>query len=165
MDIQVCDWQFDVDIALNMEISSNQAAEHCLCGYCRNYYQAIDQVCPSLRTFLARFGVDIEGPDELSPFEPTIYEVSYIVNGRILKSSEHHLYVDGIPVKVLTSKQADMDTVRPESYFVLVIGLVELPWLIDEDPSQVISPANEGSYLQRMERKLLNRLEDEVLYS
>lgn len=163
--IRVHDWQFDVDIAMNMEISSGQAAEHCMCGYCRNYYLAADQTYPSLRPFLAKFGVDMEGPDELSPFEPTIYEASYIVNGSILKSSNRVFYVDGIPVKILKSNEADMDTARPEPYFVLVIGLMELPWLLDEDPTQVVSPANEAAYLQRMERKLLNRMQDDSLYS
>lgn len=163
--IYVDGWQFDVDIAMNMEISGKQAAEHCMCGYCRNYYRAVDRVYSTLRPFLAKFGVDIEGPDELSPFEPTIYEASYIVNGSILKSSDRVFYVDGIPVKTLNSTEADMDTVRPEPYFVLVIGLMELPWVLSEDPTQVISPANEDAYLQRMERKLLTRLQDEILYS
>lgn len=165
MVIHIHEWQFDVDIPTNMDISTSQAAEHCMCGYCRNFYQAIDPTYPTLRPFLARFGVNVEGPDELSPFEPTIYEVSYIVNGTILRSSNKSIYVDGIPIKILTSEEADMDTVRPEPYFVLVIGLMELPWLLSEDPSQVVSPANEDAYLQRMEQKLLNRLQDETLYS
>jgi len=165
MEISVLDWLFDVDVPLNMEISSNQAKDHCMCGYCRNFYKAIDKTFPALRPFLAKFGVDIEGPDELSPFEPTIYEASYIINGTVIRASDQCFYVDGIPVKVLSSKDADMDTVRPEPYFVLVIGLMELPWLLDEDPTQVISPANEEAYLQRMENKLLKRLQDEPLYS
>lgn len=163
--IQVCDWQFDVDVALNMEFSSKQALEHCMCGYCRNYYHAIDKTYPSLRPFLLKFGIDIEGPDELSPFEPTIYEASYIVNGSICRGSDGFFYVDGVPVMVINSADADMDTVRPNPYFVLVVGLMELPWVIDEDPLQVISPANEESYLERMERKLLKRLQNESMYS
>ena len=164
MQMQIGAWLLDVDIALNMEIFARQAREHCSCGYCRNFYAAIDRVCPSLRPFLARFGVDVEGPDELSPFEPTIYEVSYIVNGTILERSDERLFIDQIPIKILSAEQADMDTVRPEPYFVLVIGLMELPWLLQEDPNQVISPANEENYLQRMERKLLDRAAEE-LYS
>lgn len=58
-----------------------------------------------------------------------------------------------------------MDTVRPKPYFVLIIGLMEQPWLLDEDPTQVISPANEESYLQRMEKKLLKHAELENMYS
>lgn len=152
------DWQFDVDIPLNMEISTFQAKDHCLCGYCKNYYRTIDQQYPALRPFLAGFGIDIEGPDELSPFEPTVYEASYIVNGKILSVTNQPIYVDGIPVAVISSQVADMDTVRPEPYFVLVVGLMELPWVLEEDPNQVVSPANELSYLKRMEDKLLKRL-------
>ena len=163
--LSVHNWQFDVDVSLNMEISSAQAADHCMCGYCRNFYAAIDSACPSMRTFLAQFGADIEGPDELSPFEPTIYEASYIINGTIGRTSDFDLSVDGIPVRIVKSENADMDTVRPEPYFVLVIGLIELPWVLDEDPLEVISPANEEAYLRRMEKKLLDRLGDEILPS
>ena len=165
MQMHIGAWLVDVDVPLNMEISAGQAREHCTCGYCRNFYAAVDTVCPSLRPFLAKLGIDVEGPDELSPFEPTIYEVSYIVNGSIMEEADMRVFIDQIPVKILSSEQADMDTVRPEPYFVLVIGLIELPWLLDEDPSQVISPANEEKYLQRMERKLLDRAADENLFS
>lgn len=163
--LTVHNWQFDVDVPLNMEISSAQAADHCKCGYCRNFYESIDYACPSLRPFLAQFGTDIEGPDELSPFEPTIYEASYIINGTIRKASDEQFSIDSVPVRVLRSEYADIDTVRPEPYFVLMIGLIELPWVLDEDPLEVISPANEDAYLQRMEIKLLDRLEQETLCS
>ena len=159
MIITIGDWLFDADVALNMEISSFQADDHCTCGYCRNYYKAVDASYPSLRPFLARFGINIEGPDELSPFEPTIYEASYIINGHILKESDQNIYVDGIPVSVIKSFDADMDTERPEPYFVLVVGLMELPWLLDEPEDQVVSPANEPAYIERMRKKLLNRLQ------
>ena len=163
--VSIHNWQFDVDVPLNMEISSAQAADHCMCGYCRNFYAAVDKKYPSMRAFLAQFGTDIEGPDELSPFEPTIYEASYIINGTVPKSSHEMFSVDGIPVRVVPSAKADMDTVRPEPYFVLVIGLLELPWVLEEDPRDVVSPANEEAYLQRMEKKLLDRLATENLRS
>lgn len=165
MVIEIHDWRFEVDISTNMEISSAQADDHCMCGYCRNFYAMIDTAYPTLRPFLAKFGVHVEGPDELSPFEPTIYEASYIIHGRILQRSDQHFSVDGIPVEVLSSDDADMDTDRPEPYFVLVIGLMELPWALDEDPAQVVSPANEDAYLERMEQKLLRRMQDQTLYS
>lgn len=165
MQMQIGSWLVDADVSLNMEISAKQAREHCSCGYCRNFYAAVDTACPSLRPFLAKLGIDVEGPDELSPFEPTIYEVSYIVNGAILSCTNERVFIDGIPVKILSSDHADMDTVRPKPYFVLVIGLMELPWLLEEDPAEVISPANEENYLKRMERKLLDRAAEENLYS
>ena len=158
MIISVENWDFDVDMAQNMEISSMQAAEHCDCGYCENFYQTIDAAYPSLRPFLAKFGIDIMGPDELSPFEPTICEVSYIVQGHITHRSNTQLYIDGVPLRIFSSQDADMDTVRPEPYFVLNVGLLELPWVQPEDPSSVISPANDPAYLERMEKKLLSRM-------
>ena len=143
-----------------MEISAAQAKDHCMCGYCRNFYAAVDETYPSMRSFLSLFGVDIEGPDELSPFEPTIYEASYIVNGEILTKGHTEIRVDDIPVAVLPSESADMDTERPEPYFVIIIGLMELPWLLEEDPKDVISPANEEQYLRRMQQKILIRLQN-----
>lgn len=165
MEISLGDWLFDVNVPLNMEISAEQAKDHCMCGYCRNYYAAVDEAYPSLRPFLSRFGLYIEGPDELSPFEPTIYEASYIVNGSILFEGSSEIRIDNIPVSVLTSEAADMDTERPEPYFVLTVGLMELPWLLDEDPKEVISPANEEQYLQRMQQKILKRLQNSDLIS
>ncbi len=165
MKICVNDWVFDADVPLNMEISSAQAKDHCTCGYCRNYYAAIDRACPTLRPFLANFGIDIEGPDELSPFEPTIYEASYIINGTIAQSSEADFFIDRIPVKVLSSQRADMDTERPGPYFVFIVGLIELPWVLQEDPADVISPANDEAHLQRMQNKLLGRIFDDNITS
>lgn len=165
MQLKIHDWLFEVDVGMNMEISAMQASEHCTCGYCRNFYQALDHTYPAVRSFLARFGIDPFGPDELSPFQPTIYEASFIIQGSVLQWGSDAFCVDGIPVKVLSSQDADMDTVRPAPYFVLAIGLMELPWMLDEDPDQVISPANEESYLQRMEQKLLRRMDNESLYS
>ena len=162
--VSIQDWVFDVDISQNMQISSQQAADHCMCGYCRNFYQTVDNTYPSLRAFLAQFGAHIEGPDELSPFEPTIYEASYIIHGRVLLKGRQQLLSDGIPIVILDEKQADMDTERPTPYFVLLVGLMELPWMLQEDPLEVVSPANEPSYMARMEKKLLARMTDEHFY-
>ena len=158
--LRIADWSFDVDLALNMDISARQAKEHCLCGYCRNYYRSLDLYYPDIRPFLANFGIDPEGPDELSPFEPTIYEASYIVNGRILELGQKQLFVDGVPVRILSDHEADMDTERPEPYFVLLIGLMELPWMLDEPADEVISPANEPAYMDRMREKLMLRMQE-----
>ena len=165
MIVTMGEWCFDVNVPLNMEISAFQANDHCTCGYCRNYYKTVDAAYPSLRAFLAKFGIDIEGPDELSPFEPTIYEASYIINGKILRGSKQNIYVDGVPVSVVRSCDADMDTERPEPHFVLVIGLMELPWQLDEPQDQVISPANDTSYMERMQNKLLKRIQNDSLHS
>ena len=73
------------------------------------------------------------------------------------------LYVDGIPVRILKSDAADMDTERPEPYFVLLFGLMELPWLLDEPAEDVISPANDPAYIERMKEKLIKLMNETEL--
>lgn len=160
--IEINDWIFDVDIPMNMELSSGQAADHCMCGYCRNFYAAIDKACPRLREFLLQFGLDVEGPDELCTFEPTIYEVTYVINGNLVQKGSQKFYLDSIPVNVLTSEESDLETERPKPYFTMTFGLIELPWMLDEPMDDVVSPANEEGYLDRMWKKLLDRAESDI---
>lgn len=164
MRIELADWHLEVDVTLNMELSGAQAADHCTCGYCRNFYEAIDQVCPTLRPFLAKFGLNIEGPDELCPLEPTIYEATYIVQGNILQQGTTPLRIDGIPFKIRSSEASDMRTEHPVPYFTLCFGLIELPWVLSEPMEDVISPANEEEYLRRIETKLL-QYDADTIYS
>lgn len=163
MILELGDWVFDVDMPTNMTHSATQANDHCDCGYCRNFYASVDGAYPALRSFLTRFGLNVEGPDELCPFEPTIYEVTYVVNGSVLARGTQEIYVGDAPVTVQASAEADLETERPLPYFTLCIGLLELPWLLDEPMEDVVSPANEPEYLERMWNKLLRRAgEDSV---
>lgn len=163
MYICLADWVLDVDIPLTMELSAGQAKDHCDCGYCRNFYAAIDSAYPSLRAFLARFGIDVEGPDELCPFEPTIYEATYIVQGKLVTKGSQSLRIDDIPLAISSAETADIHTEHPLPYFTLCVGLMELPWVLDEPMEQVISPANEEGFLERMEQKLLMRLSNKQI--
>lgn len=165
MEIRFADWILDVNLHLTMEISAQQAQDHCQCGYCRNFYAAVDHACPNLRTFLASFGIDVEGPDELCPFEPTIYEVTYVVQGQILEKGRTLLNLDGVPIVIRDAEEADLETSHPMPYFTVTVGLIELPWLLAENMDDVISPANEPEYLQRMERKLLERMSNSDIFS
>jgi len=165
MTVQLADWLLDVDITLTMSFSAAQAAEHCSCAYCKNFYRAIDGACPHLRQFLSGFGIDIEGPDELCPFEPTIYEATYIIQGKILHKGREVLYIDDIPLQIKSFEISDLETEHPTPYLTFCIGLIELPWLLEESPDQVISPANEPEYLERMEKKLLARLGSDSVFS
>ena len=72
MILEYADWQFDVDVAATREHTLKNASDHCMCAYCRNYYETVDTAYPNLRPFLEQFGVNIEGPSELMPFEPTL---------------------------------------------------------------------------------------------
>lgn len=142
MIIHIEDWIFDIDMSATMEDSARKAADHCTCGYCRNFYQSLDVVYPHLEPFLAQFGIDPEGVTELLPFEPTLYLVGYDVFGRILHSGRAPLYVDGIPIA--PEEKEDFS-------FRLTVGELELPWVLEEDMDEVISPANEPEFLERMD--------------
>lgn len=155
MQMNLADWLLDVNVALTMSLSLPQAEDHCTCGYCRNFYSAADLELPKLRSFLSEFGIDMEGPDEFCPFEPTIYEATYIVQGNILRRGTEKLHIDGVPLSVLSADEVDFETSHPSPRFALKIGLFELPWVLDESAEDVISPANCPECIQRMEQKLL----------
>ena len=42
-----------------------------------------------------------------------------------------------------------------ENFFVLTTGLLDLPWMLEEDMDEVISTANEPEYMERMMNRLL----------
>ena len=148
MTITVDNWVFEVDVEKTKEHSAFALRSHCTCGYCENYYQVADREYPNLRSFLDRFFLELEGPSEMYPFEPTLCLLAYKVNGRILKAGIEPIMVDGIPIM---GEIIDQDT------FKLEVGEIQLPWILEEDMDEVISPANEPEFLERMYRKLLSR--------
>lgn len=169
MILQIHDWQFDVDLTTTMEYSAAEAAEHCTCAYCRNFYAAVDQAHPRLRPFLAQFGLEIEAPAELSPYEPTACDCDYVVKGRILRAGTE-LSVDSARVFALPFEAASVPSVLPENemdedWFVLCVRDLFLPWVLDEAMEDVISPANEPEFLEKMYRNLLERSADDQIQS
>ena len=159
MILQIKDWIFDLNIDGTMDYSSNILSDHCGCGYCRNFYATIDHAYPELRPFLAQFGTDPESPEEMMPFEPTVCMASYCISGNVVQWGIRPLEVTGITFSVERQEDTDYDTACPSPYFVIRTGYLELPWVLEEDMDEVISPANEPEYLLRMQNKLL---EDEV---
>ncbi len=99
------------------------------------------------------------------PFEPTIYEASYCISGSVLKEGTQPILLDNFYVSVLAAVDTDYETRCPKPWFVLRIGCLELPWVLDEDMDQVISPANEPEYLQRMWSRLLEYAPEDTLRS
>ena len=148
MILQVDDWVFRVDLERTKEHSSFVSSEHCTCGYCENYYRAAGMVYPELKGFLRKFGILIDGPSEMYPIEPTLYLAGYRVFGEIVTYGIAPMMVDGVPV---LAQPVD------EAHFMLEIGEMPLPWVLTEDPNEVISPANEPEFLEKMYRKLLLR--------
>lgn len=99
------------------------------------------------------------------PYEPTIFEGSYCISGSVLVSGSQPIERGNCQIWVLPSEQTDYETQCPKPYFVLRTGCLELPWVLDEDMDEVVSPANEPEYLQRMWDRLLQSAPDEALRS
>lgn len=148
MILAINDWVFDIDLEGTLDHSSFAASDHCTCGYCENYYRTVRQCYPGLKSFLKRFGLDIDGPVEMYPLEPTLYLSGYRVTGKIVKFGNSPMMVDGVPVTAQP---------RDDRYFMIEVGEMMLPWVMAEDPEDVISPANEPEFLMKMYQKLLSR--------
>lgn len=169
MILKIHEWEFSVNLTETMKYSAAEAAEHCTCAYCRNFYASVDSKYPNLRPFLAQFGVDIEAPAELSPYEPTVCACDYVVKGSILKSGREFM-VDGALVYAMPFSDASVPSVLPEAenekdWFVLCVRNLFLTWVLDEPMEEVISPANEPEFLEKMYRELLESAEDQSLQS
>ena len=162
MILNVADWIFDVDIPATMDYSSKVWEDHCTCGYCRNFYETLDDAYPRLKQFLKNFGMNSLTPEEMSPIEPTLCMASYCISGEIVKNGLYPIDIDGVVLTVSTHE--DNPLYEPpfgKPFFVFTTGLLDLPWVLDEDMDEVISPANEPEYLQRMMNRLLENTDSE----
>lgn len=148
MILKINDWMFDIDLERTREHASFASLDHCTCGYCENYYRAVNLCYPDLKAFLARFGLEIDGPVEMWPLEPTLYLAGYRVTGKILQVGKAPMMVDHIPV---TAEPIDA------CYFRVEVGEMPLPWMLLQDKDEVVSPANEPEFLEKMYRKMLQR--------
>ena len=146
--LKINDWEFDIDLDATWDHSSFAASDHCTCAYCENYYRTVRNCYPHLSAFLKLFGLDIDGPVEMYPFEPTLYLAGYRVHGRIVRPGLAPVMVDGVPVSAEP---------REDGLFMLEVGQMQLPWVMHEDPDEVISPANEPEFLEKMYRKMWER--------
>ena len=159
MILNIQDWVLDVDLPATVAYSSHLVSDHCECGYCVNFYQAVRQCYPSLDPFLQEFGINIEGPVDFLPVEPILCIVSYAVCGRILKCGRTLIDLGEVTVSVQNSSELDYTLSCGEPYFVFTTNALRLPWLLEEDMDEVVSPANEPECLERMWRKLLDSAE------
>ena len=164
MILKIADWEFDIDMERTMAYSAEEAADHCDCAYCRNFYAAIDYDCPALRSFLAQFGLNVEAPDELMPYDllPTpegmeklvYYSGKYVVFGRILKQGKTRFALGAADLYPMNDTEFAFD----EPHFVISLEESEIRWVLDEPFEEVISPANEPSFLKKMWDRLLGKL-------
>ena len=148
MVLKIDDWEFEIDMDATRDHASYAALEHCTCSYCENYYRAVRMCYPGLKASLSRFGLHIDGPVEMYPFEPTLYLVGYRVHGRILRYGAAPMMTDGIPITAVPFQHG---------YFIVEVGEMALPWLLQENPDDVISPANEPEFLLKMYQKMYER--------
>ena len=156
MILQISDWIFDVDIPATMAYSQAVWEDHCTCGYCRNFYEAMDEAYPQLKSFLKNFGMNSLTPEEMSPIEPTLCIVSYCFSGTIVKHGIYPIDIDGVVLSVSTHQENPLyEPPFGKPFFVFTTGLLELPWILDQDMNEVISPANEPEYMERMMNRLL----------
>lgn len=168
MIVETGGWRFSVDIPATMDYSSKEAAAHCDCGYCRNFYAAVDAAYPNLRPFLAQFGIDIEAPDELMPYdmdEEMWYAGVYAVSGKILDAGEKAIAVDGVEVYPEAGNGWHIHHECPEPCFFLEVEMLRLPWVLEEPMKEVVSTANTPSFLRRMWDRLLKMFRDDSLQS
>ena len=156
MILEYGDWKFDVDVEATKERTSKYSFDHCECGYCKNFYEVIDHAHPQLRPALEPFGIHLEGPCELVPFEPTLMLACYRVDGQIIQWGREELYADGISVTVETGD---------ESTFLLWVGEAELPWVQPERMEDVVSPANLPEFMERMSEVWQLRHGTDLFYS
>ena len=156
MIINLADWQFEVDPETTAEYTRKCSEDHCTCAYCRNFYETVDSAHPRLRPVLEKFGIYLNGPCEVMPFEPTLVAACYRITGQILSRGVSELHINGV---TLRPEEADENT------FFLWVGPVELPWTQEEDMFEVLSPANQPEFMDRMMARLLKWAEDDPISS
>lgn len=108
----------------------------CDCDGCRNFYKQIKGLFPELEKFLAEFGVDIAGPDEMPWYDigdHIQYTPYYTVTGKIEKIGTQKtgfgnlnviFYQSGSPYTDIPNEQA-------EPYFIIGVSKIDLPWILD----------------------------------
>lgn len=154
--ISIADWQFRVDRGATRDYTMKCSTDHCLCPYCRNYYETVDASHPRLRSVLDGFGIFLDGPCEVMPLEYNLILAAYRVTGIIAQTGNMRLFVDDVP---LIPEESGNGT------FLLWAGPMELPWMQDVAPEDVISPANEPEFLERMTAKVLMLLDTDFMNS
>ena len=143
MILKIADWIFDVDLGRTAAYSDREAAEHCDCDHCRNFYLGVDATCPELRCFLGQFGIHPEAPDRMSPIgystQRIDYDPMYYVFGRIIRHGNSILSAGDVEII-----PASCDALFEEgTVFSLSVAGLSLPWLLDVPFDSSIFQQNE----------------------
>jgi len=158
MILKLADWTFDVDVDVTKAYSQQEAAEHCDCAYCRNFYSAVDAAYPELRAFLAQFGLNIDVPDEMTPYADGCYAAFYAVNGRILHTGTGPIPCGNAEIYPMCAEEAKVNTWITPPFFFLGTGLLTLPWVLSE-------PEEEPPFLRRLLQKLADAVSKNSKFS
>lgn len=156
MELKLGDWTFRVDVEATSERTRRYSYDHCQCAYCKNFYDAIDLTYPELRPAMENFGIHLEGPCELMPFEPTLMLACYRVDGQILQWGKSQLSVRGLQI---LPEAGDSET------FLLWVGEIPLPWIQKEPVEDVVSPANLPEFMDRMRQIWVLRHGEDLIFS
>jgi len=157
MILRIEDWELSLNQTKTKAYSDAEAKCHCTCGYCRNFYEAVESAYPTLSAFLSNFGLNIFAPDELIPYEPTLCDVSYGVCGSIQHYGEKRIQVDGLEITIEPWDQVSINSECPKPCFVVTVHQLSLPWVLEESLEDVVSPAQEQSFLRRIWSRLVKK--------
>ena len=86
------------------------------------------------------------------PLEPTVYMGSYLVKGRVLRMGKRPMRVEELSLWAEPT----------ENGFLLCFRDMVIPWSLDESMEEVVSPANEPEFLQKMQEKWMESQENAI---
>lgn len=150
MILEIDGWKFQIFDVTTRKYYAREVAGHCTCATCRNFYQTVDNVCPELRPFLARFGVHVEAPDSMSAPIQTICDCYYAVCGKILEAGEEPIFIGNTVVYPQTCEEAMVDTDMDEPYFFLYISPLNVPWVLEEPMETIDTPEKEQQVISKI---------------
>lgn len=148
MILTIDDWKFQIYSVATRKYYARELAEHCTCATCRNFYTAVDQTYPELRGFLRKFGVEVEAPDEMMAYTPTLCANYYAVCGTILERGQGSIQVGDTLVTPMTQEEAMANTWLSEPLFFLSVDTMRLPWVLKEPPAE--GPSGEKDTVSRI---------------
>ena len=151
------DWAFDVRFQETAEDSKFEVDDHCMCGYCRNFYEGVDSAYPNLRAFLGSFGLNIEAPNELMPYvegDTVHYYGVFAVCGVIVDCGVAPFVIDGIQIKPTPYNDQQINYGCSDPCFFLEFSDVVLKWTQDESIEDVESPANDPDFIAKIWQRI-----------
>lgn len=144
--------------SVDRDKTSEYYTMHSLCGCdgCQNFYKQIKGLFPELEKFLAEFGVNVAGPDEMPWYDINNriqYTPYYTVIGKIEKIGQQKTSFENLNVVFYQSGSpyTDIPNEQVEPYFIIGVSKIDLPWILDTTFSS--APAKKN-FIMRLLSKL-----------